>query len=265
MDAEPLHVDISGTGPPLVLLHGFTLDLHSWDDNLPALAAHHRVVRYDQRGMGRSPLPAHGPVSHVDDLVGLLDELGIERACIAGLSVGASYALELAVAHPERVERLVLVSPSGVAAYPFSAPILEGLRALKELAPVDLDRARARWLELGWFRTAMASPELAPRIRSWIAAYAGTHWLVEVPVKRLEPPAIERLDAVRAPTLVLLGALDTPYNHALATHLASHIAGARLHTVPNAGHLLNLEGQEAFERALLDFTAGTDRPGSRRR
>ena len=82
-----LYYEVAGTGPPLVLIHGFTLDTRMWDDQFEAFSKHYRVVRYDMRGYGQSALPVLGEdYSHVDDLRALLDHLGITKTHVIGLS-----------------------------------------------------------------------------------------------------------------------------------------------------------------------------------
>ena len=97
-----LWYDETGDGPPVVLLHEGVVDSRIWEPVVPLLADRHRVIRYDQRGFGRSPMP-DGPYSLVDDLVSVLDAAGVERAALAGASRGGNIALTAAVEHPERV------------------------------------------------------------------------------------------------------------------------------------------------------------------
>src|SRR5918911_2986567 len=102
--------EVSGSGPAVGLLHEGIADSRMWVHQLPVLEPELTVVRIDQRGFGRSPLPS-GRFSHVDDVVSVLDELGLERASVVGASFGGRVALELAGAHPERVERLLARPP----------------------------------------------------------------------------------------------------------------------------------------------------------
>lgn len=122
-----LYYDVRGSGPPLVLLHAGGRDLTMWDSQAGPLARSFRLVRYDARGHGRSTAPA-GPYSTTEDLRLLLDHLGIERASLVGISMGAGVALDFAATHPERVSKLALVStsgpPPGVPIPPGAAPPL---------------------------------------------------------------------------------------------------------------------------------------------
>ncbi|HXM55057.1 MAG TPA: alpha/beta hydrolase [Candidatus Dormibacteraeota bacterium] len=108
----------AGTGPAaVVLLHGHLIDSGQWDGQFAEFARSFAVVRYDARGFGRSDLPA-GPFAYHEDLLGLLDALGIERAALVGCSGGGMTAIDLALEHPERVTALVLVG-SGLSGYRF--------------------------------------------------------------------------------------------------------------------------------------------------
>lgn len=107
-----LYYEVRGSGPPVVLLHAGGLDLTMWDPQVGPVARAFRVIRYDARGHGRSSAPM-GPHSTVEDLRALLDHLGVERANLVGISMGAGVALEFAISYPQRVSKLVLVSTSG--------------------------------------------------------------------------------------------------------------------------------------------------------
>lgn len=112
VDGGSLHFEAVGRGEPVVLLHGGGVDLRMWEPQVGPLATGFRVIRYDARGHGRSTAPM-GPFSQEEDLRRVLDHLGVQRANLVGLSMGAGAALDFASAHPERVSRLVLVSISG--------------------------------------------------------------------------------------------------------------------------------------------------------
>jgi 3-oxoadipate enol-lactonase len=112
VEGGTISYQVKGTGPPVVLLHGGGLDLSMWDPQMELLSRSFRVIRYDARGHGRSTAP-RGSFSPGEDLRMLLDHLGIERASLVGLSMGAGVAFDFARTYPQRVEKLVLVSMSG--------------------------------------------------------------------------------------------------------------------------------------------------------
>ena len=103
-----LHYEVTGSGEPLVLIHGFTLDMRMWDDQFARLARHFQVMRYDVRGFGQSSMPTTEPYTHADDLKALLACLDISRAHVLGLSMGGSIAINFVLNYPTVVDRLVL-------------------------------------------------------------------------------------------------------------------------------------------------------------
>ena len=108
MNDGSLYYEVTGDGPPLVFLHGFSVDHRMWDSQVDFFAQHHQVIRYDLRGFGRSSLPTE-PYAHVDDLRALLDHLQLTQATLVGLSRGGSVALDFTLTYPQRVDKLVLV------------------------------------------------------------------------------------------------------------------------------------------------------------
>src|SRR5882757_677517 len=102
--------ELAGAGPPVVLIHGFSLDRRMWDAVVPLLATNFTVIRYDLRGFGESsPMDLHFAYSHAEDLAALLDHLEVAQAGVVGFSFGGQVALTMAITAPERVRRLVLV------------------------------------------------------------------------------------------------------------------------------------------------------------
>lgn len=138
-----LHVAEAGTGTPLLLLHGVPQDAGAWNGMIPALAEGHRVMAPDLRGFGRSSMPGtgYGLDAQVEDLVGLLDALGVERTRIIAHDLGALYAMMLCLSHPERVRSLVSLSIP----HPF-------LRFNRKFLPLFKD---------AWFDPVLAIPGMA--------------------------------------------------------------------------------------------------------
>jgi pimeloyl-ACP methyl ester carboxylesterase len=107
-DGGRLHVEATGKGPAVVLLHGGSADSRMWQGQLAALAGHYRVIRYFLRGLGQSPPPA-APYRMSDDLTAVLDHLGVDSAALCGFSTGGTIALEFAARYPARAAALVLI------------------------------------------------------------------------------------------------------------------------------------------------------------
>ena len=241
-------VDGPADGPVVVLSNSLGATRSMWDPQVPALAERFRVVTYDTRGHGESPVPP-GPYSIddlVDDVVALLDELGAERAHVAGLSLGGMTAMRLAAREPERVRRLALLCTSALLG-PRETWTDRARTARTEgtgvLAPVVV----GRWFTPGF---AAAHPDLTARMEAMIAAtpdegYAGCCEAIADMDLRAD------LDRIAAPTLVISGADDpaTPPEH--QRRIADAIPDAELLTVRPGAHLANVESPLQITGALL--------------
>src|SRR5213592_2047914 len=151
MSAEPrLHVEVEGSGPTVVLGHGFGGSARNFLPQARALRARCRVVRFDARGHARSGAPddqrAYEPEAFVDDLRRVLDHVGVERAVVGGLSMGAGIALRFALAHPERVRAVVLAAfPPGAGAAGTFAAVAHSFAEAVEREGLDAAGARFVW------------------------------------------------------------------------------------------------------------------------
>ena len=219
-----------------------------WAPQVPALAERFRVVTYDTRGHGSSPAPA-GPYTLddlVDDLVALLDALRIQRAHVAGLSLGGMTALRLAAREPARVDRLAVLCTS---AKVDPAPFLERAAAVRSGGTAPLAPAVvSRWLTPAY---AAEHPDLVAKLEAMVAGAddAGYTACCEV-VAQLDLRA--DLGRIGAPTLVVSGAEDLalPPEHQRA--IADGVRGAKLLTVSPGAHLANLEQPDRVTAALLE-------------
>ena len=247
--------EVTGSGPALLLVHAGIADRRMWDGQVgPFAAAGWTVIRADLPGFGETPLPA-GPVALWATLRDLLDHLGVERAVVAGASLGGRAAVDLALAVPERVRALVLVG-SGLAGHRFAEPALFELWDRSEAALERGDHEEAARVEIGTWVAGMGrgpeavDPEVGRRVREMLlAAYAHGEADLEEP----DPPAATRLGEIAVPTLVVVGEHDRPDIHAMAAALAGGIAGAERVVLAGTGHLPNLERPAAFNRVVLEF------------
>jgi pimeloyl-ACP methyl ester carboxylesterase len=245
--------------PALVLVHDGVMGAATWDAVWPALCARFRVVRYDRRGKGRSPAPT-APFSQVADLEALMTDRRVARATVVGSSAGAALALDFALAHPERVERLALLGPV-LGGMPYSAHFQARERA--NVAPLverrDVEAAAARQAEDRW---ALASGSAAARrtLRAYLRANpqnlrgALTDGRFQ---ERPSVPAAARLGDVRVPTRLLVGEADIPDVHAHAGAIELGVWGARREVVPGAGHLPQLEQPSPVGDRIAAFVAAT--------
>jgi pimeloyl-ACP methyl ester carboxylesterase len=247
-----LYYEITGSGDPVVLLHGFSFNHRMWDDQADALSERYMVVRYDLRGFGRSA-PSEERYAHADDLKALLDHLAIGRTALMGLSLGGGAAINFSVIHPERVRALIVVDPS-LGGFPWSEEFVTAQRELAATAREGgVEAARKRWLSIPIFTHTLANPAAAPRLRALVEDYSGWHWINPDPGRPFSPPAIERLGEITAPALVIVGELDTLDFQRIADTLAQSIPNARKEVLPGAGHMANLERPERFNELVLDF------------
>lgn len=245
----------------MVLLHAAVGDRRLWDKQMAPLAARYRVVRYDARGFGDSPLPG-GPFSVVRDLCALLDDLGIERAALVGNSLGGKTALETALTHPDRVSALVLVA-SPVGGTEPSAEVEtfgEEEDALLEAGRLDeaVELNLRVWLAEG-IDPAVRERVGAMQRRAFEVLLAALEEEPEPgPIEWLEdPPAAGRLGQVRAPTLALVGEQDLKEFRVLTDRLAAEIPSARKAVIPGAGHVPGIERPDEFNRIVLEFLGAT--------
>jgi pimeloyl-ACP methyl ester carboxylesterase len=245
-----LYWEAAGSGEPLVFIHGFTLDTRMWDDQWEVFAEKYRVVRYDARGFGHSSVP-DGPFSHQDDLRALMDHLGVERFHLVGLSMGGSISVDYAVLRPDDLLSLTLVDSAE------GGPLSRAASSFREIAAVrGIEAARNAWLHDRLFLPARRDPTLAARLDEIVGAYGCWHWQTET-IEQIvpDPPAVERLHAITAPTLILIGELDVDRMHVHAEKL-SKIPGSRVVVISDAGHMTNMEKPDEVNGAILSFLRG---------
>lgn len=250
------YYEVEGQGPAVVLIHGHGANLRLWDGQVgPLVEQGHRVIRYDVRGHGRSEAPEGGYAwpSYAADLRDLLDHLGEGRAHLVGISMGGGIALQFALDYPERTASLVLMD-STLPGYTYSEEMSGAVERLQEAIRRDGPHPTFEriWLEHPIFEGVRRFPEKLALVEAMARAYSAREYLLD-----LEPPAgpqiSDRLGEVRAPTLVLVGELDTPDFQAIAVILAENIRNANYLVVEDAGHLVNLEQPDQVNNALADF------------
>jgi 2-succinyl-6-hydroxy-2,4-cyclohexadiene-1-carboxylate synthase len=238
----------SGTGTPLVLVHGMAGCRGDWDRLVAALPAGFGTVRYDLRGFGQSTVEQDLPYSHASDLLVLFDTLKIERAPVLGLSMGGAVALNFALNHPERVSRLTLMSPAMVG-WEWSEEWKALWRSVTSPArDGDLALARERWWQHPMF-AAVRESDAANELRRAIDAYHGRQWIRDA--QRSELPDADRLHTLAMPTLLLTGERDFPDLRLIA----DVIEGAAPHVTridfAGAGHMIHLERPAGVAAAIL--------------
>jgi 3-oxoadipate enol-lactonase len=251
-DGGWLHYTSAGEGAPVVLIHGFGLDLRMWDPQWRAFAQRHRVIRYDLRGYGVSSLPG-GTYSHVDDLLALIDFLGAGPVHLVGLSLGGRVALRVAVQAPQAVRSLTLAD-AALDGHVWTDDWLQRWRAMTETAKRgNLNGAKKLWREHILFEPANKNPKLAASLDLMVDRYSGWHLAHPDPGSSPQTPVAQVLPSISIPSLVLVGELDLPDFRAIAQRLGQEMPQAELQTIAGSGHMSNMEAPQAFSELVLGF------------
>lgn len=248
-----LYIETAGSGYPLVLVHGFSLNTRMWDDQFTDLAQDYYVIRYDMRGFGQSSIPTQARYSHVEDLHAVLAHLDVAEAYLVGHSMGGARVLEFALTYPDTVRALILIA-SGVIGLPWSPALAALMDAIWAQAKVDgTEAAKATWLAHPFFAQAMRQPLVAARLKQIVAGYSGWHFVNVDPGQGIEPPAAKRLSHITIPTLVVVGEHDVPDFLTTSDMLAQHMSNAQKVVVAGAGHMVNMEAPDQINAAMRHF------------
>lgn len=245
--------EILGEGPPLLLCQGLGYTRSGWGPARELLAERFAVVPFDNRGIGESDVPP-GPYTAAQlaaDALAVLDAAGFDRAHVLGASLGGMAAQELALAAPERVDRLVLActTPGGPNAFAMPAATLALFAQASQLDPLDALRR---------FVANALAPDAPAALVEEIYAYRLANppdpagWKAQASAGASHD-AYDRLPQITAPTLVLHGTADNVVDHRNAELLAERIPDARLELVSGAGHLFMWEQPERFASTVGGF------------
>ena len=244
-----LHLEEQGQGPSLVLVHGFGGSLHSWDRLAPLLVPGRHVLRFDLRDFGESRADSAAAFTHASDLAALLEARSIARCDLAGVSLGGGVALGFALDHPDKVRRLVLISPQ-ISGWEWSAPWRAAWARITRAAHAGrMDEARLLWAAHPLFAAMPAVATAA--LNDEIGRFAGRQWVRDNHAEVL--PDIERLHTLRVPTLLLTGERDMAEFRLMADIIAASSEHVRRADIPGAGHMLHLERPEECARHIEAF------------
>jgi len=222
------HYEITGNGHPFVFIHGGHLESSSWHPQVACFSSGYKTITYDLRGHGKSDVPEEGYSMGdcVEDLRQLLDHLAVERAHLAGLSMGGYVALSFTLAHPERVGALILAGTN-------CGPVEGTLRA---------------W---GEEKAARMRQKSTPSARQFVRAHEAT-------IAR--PDLTGRLSEIEKPALIIVGESDTITPPGISEVMHGGIAGSRLVVLPGCGHRCHEEQSDAFNSVVSDFLDRLDTP-----
>lgn len=260
-DDLTLHVAEGGQGTPLLLLHGFTGSVETWEHLRARFEENHHVIAIDLPGHGRSSSPAdperYSLLRTTDDIACSLDEIGVERTAVLGYSMGGRLALHFALRHPDRVTALILESTSpGLSDATLRDERRESDRDLADFieregmtAFVDRWESLSLWETQGHLPASTRAELRAQRLRGDPRGFANS---LRGAGQAATASVEDELQRISIPTLLIAGALDLKYRR-IAHQMEQSMPNARAVIVPGAGHTVHLEQPEAFSTATLDF------------
>ena len=242
-DGVELYYEVHGSGPAIILTHGYSSTAQMWAGQIEPLSKDHTLILWDMRGHGQSDYPEdeslYSEAATVADIAALLDAVGARTAIVGGLSLGGYMSLAFHRVHPERVEALLIID---------TGPGFKKDEAREGWNQTALKTAQ-RWEEQGLALLASFSPERrqASHRSADGLARAGRRMLTQRDAR-----VIESLPDIAAPSLVVVGSEDTPFL-AAADYMAAKIPGAQKVVIEGAGHAANIDRPEAFNAAVRRF------------
>jgi pimeloyl-ACP methyl ester carboxylesterase len=252
-DGVKIHYEIHGSGPALLLTHGYSSTSAMWAGQIDALAKRHTLVLWDMRGHGQSDYPddpsAYSEEFTVGDMAALLDQVGAKRAIVGGLSLGGYMSLAFYRAHPERVRALLIID---------TGP------GFKKDEAREVWNRRAQDTGDRFGREGLAVLKNASRERSTVAHRDATGLALAARgmLTQRDARVIESLPHIKVPSLVVVGADDTPFL-AASDYMAAKIPGAQKVVIPAAGHAVNIDQPQAFIEAVMPFLDTLERPDAK--
>ena len=248
--------NVSGEGPPLILVHGLGLNRHMWQWQQAALVDRFTVVTYDLFGHGQSARPV-GPYTMrqmTDQICALMDHLALEHCALAGFSLGGLIVQAFAVAHPQRVSALAILNAAHCRTDKERAALMGRVQQVREQGPgATVDAALQRWFSADF---AARSPQVLAQVRDWVLAndpqvYPEVYHLLA----RADIGLEDAIASIQCPTLVMTGQEDCGNSPAMSQRIAALIAGARLEILPGLRHMALAEDPARVNDILVGFLA----------
>jgi pimeloyl-ACP methyl ester carboxylesterase len=238
-----IYYEVHGSGPPLLLTHGYSSTSAMWKGQIEALSQHHKLVLWDMRGHGQSDYPddpaAYSEALTVADMAALLDAVGTGTAIVGGLSLGGYMSLAFYRAHPHRVRALLIID---------TGP------GFKKGDAREAWNKRAYETGDRFEREGLAVLKSASRERSTVTHRdaSGLARAARGMLTQRDARVIETLPDIKVPSLVVVGADDAPFL-AASDYMAAKIPGAKKVVIPGGGHAVNLDQPQAFIDAVSPF------------
>jgi pimeloyl-ACP methyl ester carboxylesterase len=242
-DGVEIYYEVHGSGPALLLTHGYGSSSHMWAGQVAPFSRHFKLIAWDMRGHGRTSSPddpsLYSEAATVADMAALLDAVGVEPAIVGGLSLGGYMSLGFHLTHPERTRALLIID---------TGPGFRNDEA-REGWNVRARMTGDKWESDGLARLAKGSLEQreAPHTSAKGLALAARGMLAQRDAR-----VINSLPEIHVPSLVLVGAQDEPFLKA-GDYMAAKIPGAKKVVIEDAGHAANIDQPEKFNEAVLSF------------
>jgi pimeloyl-ACP methyl ester carboxylesterase len=249
-DGVNIYYEVHGSGPPLLLTHGYSSTSAMWQGQVAALSKQHKLILWDMRGHGQSDYPddaaAYSEALTVGDMAALLDKAGAGSAIVGGLSLGGYMSLAFFRAHPERVRALLIID---------TGP------GFKKDEARDAWNKRAHETGDRFERDGLEVLKSASRERSSVVHRdaSGLARAARGMLTQRDAGVIETLPRINVPSLVVVGADDTPFL-AASDYMAAKIPGAKKVVIPAAGHAANIDQPQAFIDAVIPFLDSLPQP-----
>ena len=262
VNGTKLYYEVAGKGMPLVFIHGSFGDRRHWDFQFKELSKKYRVMRYDLRGFGRSALPDTAKIYRdADDLNALMIFLGISKAHICGLSSGSFIVFDFAFSYPDKCISLIPIGPriAGDESDEYKTPATDSLRtAVSKMVDILKSKGKKEATDYLWKANNCLSKSIrSPATRNALLkmGYEYTWWRY-LHVNKREyafPAAINKLNEINIPTLVVTAEYDLEKCKEVAQLIAKNVPHAKLISLKGAGHIMNMDQPAKFNKIISGF------------
>jgi 3-oxoadipate enol-lactonase len=267
VNGTKLYYEVSGKGEPLVLVHGNGGDRRHWDFQMEDFSKEFKVIRYDVRGYGKSALPdPEIEYSNRDDLKALLDYLNIEKAHVCGLSMGSGIAVTFALTYPEMCISLIPIGAwaGGYGRGDYRTVASDSLsKAMGKVGPIAFEKGAKEATDYfltgnDVFRNAIRLERTVNHMKQVGYEYSYWGFMNRTKKKSLPQPAISVLDKIKIPTLIVIGEYDLGACIEVADIMEKEIEGSKKVVMKDAGHCMNIDKPEEFNKLVIDFIKNLD-------
>lgn len=269
LNGRSTHYVVRGAGEPLILIHGFNMDVNTWIENIDALAENNKVYGIDLWGQGFSTRDSIDPgyELYVEQLLSFMDAFDIQKATLVGHSMGGGTIITFAVQYPERVERLILVDSTGI---PNPLPLRSKFFTLpgvgEFLLSINNNYFRRKNLRDIWFyEKDRITDEVFDDITQFQKIEGSSEILLEILRKdffHTLGDEIKQLSQLEIPTLIIWGRHDTSIPVKVGKEMHRRLVGSRYEVIENGGHMPNFDNPEQFNRIVREYLAEQQEPAS---